>query len=202
MVESEKRNPNVSWSAYNASNIDTIKEPNLSALFPLFREPSKSAAMIKHGMGVIKKAIDFLNKGQTLVIAYDQPLFALAKLLQWNYKEYYGEKSFVVMMGPLHIEMAALKTIGDWLTDSGWCSALVEAKIALSGMSESFLHASHVPRTRNKHQVKINFIEHIKHCTPLVALNCSLKLWLAIYNAYLILVYSIGLTYLDESSLR
>ena len=122
-------------------------------------------------MDVIKKAIDFFNKGQTPVIAYDQPLFALAKLLQWNYKEYYGEKSFVVMLGPLHIKMAALKTIGDWLTNSDWCSALVEAKIALSAVSESFLHASHVSRTRNAHQVKINFIEHIKHYTPLVALN-------------------------------
>ena len=148
-----------------------MKKPNLSALLPLFREPSKSAAMIKHGMDVIKKAIDFLNKGQIPVIEYDQPLFELAKLLQWNYKEYHREKSFVVMMCPLHIEMAALKTIGDWLTDSGWCFALVEAKIASSGVSESFLHASHVSRARNAHQVKINFIEHIKHYFPLVALN-------------------------------
>ena len=171
MVESEKRNPNVSWSAYNASNIDNIKEPNLSALLSLFREPSKSATMIKHGMDVSKKAIDFLTKGQTPVIAYDQPLFASAKFLQWNCKEYYGETSFVVMMGLLHIEMAALKTIGDWLTNSGWCTALVEAKIASSGVSESFLHVSHVSRTRNAHQVKINFIEHIKHYTPPVALN-------------------------------
>ena len=75
------------------------------------------------------------------------------------------------MMGPLHIKMTALKTIGDWLTNSGWWSALVEAKIASSGVSESFLHASHVSRTKNAHQVKINFIEHINHYTPLVALN-------------------------------
>ena len=74
-------------------------------------------------------------------------------------------------MGPLHIEMTALKTIGDWLTDSGWCSALVEAKITSSGVSESFLHASHVSRTRNAHQVKISFIEHIKHYTPIVFFN-------------------------------
>ena len=101
MVESEIRNPNVSWSAYNASNIDTIKGPNLSALLPLFREPSKSAAMVKHGMDLIKKAIDFLSKGKNLVIAYDQLLFASAKLLQWNCKEYYQGKSFIVMMGSL-----------------------------------------------------------------------------------------------------
>ena len=31
--------------------------------------------------------------------------------MQWNWKELY-EQVFVVMMGALHIEMAALKTLG------------------------------------------------------------------------------------------
>ena len=59
------------------------------------------------------------------------------------------------MMGPLHTEMAALKTLSDWLENFGWCSALVEAEIALSGTEQSFLHASHVSRTRSAHQVRI-----------------------------------------------
>ena len=57
------------------------------------------------------------------------------------------------MMGPLHTEMAALTTLGDWLEDSGWCQALVEAVIASPGTAQSFLHASHVSRTRYVHQV-------------------------------------------------
>ena len=52
------------------------------------------------------------------------------------------------MMGPLYTEVATWKTLGDWLEDSGWCLALVEAEIA-----KSFLHASHVSRTRSTHQV-------------------------------------------------
>ena len=31
----------------------------------------------------------------------------------------------MVMFGGLHIEMTALKTIGDWLESSGWAEALV-----------------------------------------------------------------------------
>ena len=39
-----------------------------SALFPLFQESSKSVAMIRHGLDIIKTA-DYLNRGQLPVIA-------------------------------------------------------------------------------------------------------------------------------------
>ena len=51
------------------------------------------------------------------------------------------------MFGGLHIEMAALKSIGTLLQSSGWTSAIVEADIASSGTAESFLSASSVTRT-------------------------------------------------------
>ena len=155
-VEEAERCHNISWSAFNASLIDTIKERDESALLPLFRESSKSVAMITHGLDIIKTAVDYLNRGQLPVIAFDQPLYALAKLVQWNWKGNYGEKYFVIMIGPLHIEMAALKTIGDRLKDSGWSSALSESDIASSGAADSFLHAAHGTKTRRAHQVNIN----------------------------------------------
>ena len=40
---------------------------------------------------------------------------------------------FVLMLGGLHIEMAALKTICDWLQGSRWVQALVQADIATVG---------------------------------------------------------------------
>ena len=60
------------------------------------------------------------------------------------------------MMGPLHIKMAALKTIGDWLKGSGCSPASSEAYIASSGTADSFLHAAHVTKTRSAHQLSIN----------------------------------------------
>ena len=56
-------------------------------------------------------------------------------------------------MGGLHIEIAALTMVGDWLKDSGWVEALVQAEIASAGTADSFLKASHVTRTRHAHQV-------------------------------------------------
>ena len=54
------------------------------------------------------------------------------------------------MLGGLHIEMATLKLLGDWL---GWTNALVQAGIASSGTANSFVNASHVTKTRHAHQV-------------------------------------------------
>jgi len=43
------------------------------------------------------------------------------------------------MFGGLHIEMAALKRLGDWLQGSGWVQALVQAEIVTAGTADSFL---------------------------------------------------------------
>lgn len=48
----------------------------------------------------------------------DQPLFAMAKQMQWNFLDKYGEKQFITMFGGLHVEMAFLKPLGD-----GWRGA-------------------------------------------------------------------------------
>ena len=60
---------------------------------------------------------------------------------------------FCVVFGDLYIEMAALKTLGDWLQKSGWGQALVQTDITSAGTADSFLLASHVSQTRSAHQV-------------------------------------------------
>ena len=75
--------------------------------------------MIRHYMDVVKNAVEHVNPGQTPLVTLDQPLFALVKQIQWKWPEKYGEDKMVVMFGGLHIEMAALKTLGNWLRGSG-----------------------------------------------------------------------------------
>ena len=111
-TDEDTKTSNISWSAFHAKNQKTEREVDISVMLPLFRECSKSVAMIRHTMDVVKQAVDHVNPGQTPVIAYDQPLYTLAKQIQWNWPDVYGEEKFVIMMGALHIEMAALKTLG------------------------------------------------------------------------------------------
>ena len=81
-------------------------------------DDSKSAAIIKHSLDVVKDAVAYLYPGQTPLVAFDQLLFALAKKIQWHHPDTYGQ--LVTMMGSLHTEMAFLNTDGDLLMDSDW----------------------------------------------------------------------------------
>lgn len=104
-------------------------------------------------MNMIRNAVLRLNPGQIPVAALDQPLYALAKQIQWKWPDTHGEQHYVLLLGGLHTEMAFLKAIGHLLSNSGWSESLVEAKIALAGTADSFLTASHVTRTRYAHEV-------------------------------------------------
>ena len=85
----------------------------------MFIENANSFAMIAHSMRVVKSAVEHVNPSQTPVIALDQPLFALAKQIQWTIAEF-SEANLVVMLGGLYIEMVSLKMLGKWLNGSGW----------------------------------------------------------------------------------
>ena len=104
-------------------------------------------------MNIVNKSVQVLNPGQISVIACDQPLYAIAKRIQWHWPETHGESKFIIMLGGLHVEAATLRALGDWLGGSGWTSAIVQANIASPGTAESFLKASHISRTRHAHEV-------------------------------------------------
>ena len=144
----------ISWSAYHADAHQAVIPPAaITALLPLFLDNAHSVAMIRHSMDIVKAAVQHVNPGQIPVLAADQPLYALAKEVQWTWPATYGEDHFVIMFGGLHIEMAMLKLLGDWLEDSGWTNTLVQADIANSGTANSFIHARHVTKTRHAHQL-------------------------------------------------
>ena len=111
-------------------------EVSISSLLPLLRDQAHSVATVKHVMDKIREIVAFLNPSQVPIIAADQPIYAVAKKVQWHWPEFYGEDKFVIMFGGLHIEMAALKSIGTLLRDSGWTGALVEAGIASPGTAD------------------------------------------------------------------
>ena len=127
------------WShlPYLATEQDDVQLDGFAHL-PLFLDSAHTMTMIRHSMDVVKNAVEHVNAGQTPVVTLDQPLFALAKQIQWKWPEKYGEDKMVVMFGGLHIEMAALKTLSDWLRGSGWIQALVQAEIATPGTVDSF----------------------------------------------------------------
>ena len=154
----------LSWAAYHASVTELPNPlPCLSSLLPLFYEKAATVAMMKHGMFVIKEVTEFLNPGQIPVTVCDQPRFAIAKVVQWNWPATHGENVHVVMLGGLHIEMVLWTMCGDLLAASGWTTALTDAGIASSGTSDSFLKVAHLTKTRRAHQITVAALYKLQH---------------------------------------
>jgi len=100
----------ISWSEYHSSMQKAgVPPPAINTLLPSFLDSAHSVAMIKHSMEIVRAAVQHLNPGQVSVLALDQPLYALAKQIQWIWLTSLGEERFVLMLGGLHIEMAILK---------------------------------------------------------------------------------------------
>lgn len=98
-----EENDAIAWSAFHATkHTESANRPTtLTQLLPLFYEKAATAAMIRHGMTVLRSATEFLHPGQIPVMAFDAPLFALAKSVQWKWPDTHGEEKFIVMFGGL-----------------------------------------------------------------------------------------------------
>lgn len=129
----------------NQSN-PTSLIPGISTLLPLFLEDSTSVAIMKHAMNIKRQFTHFLNRNQTPVMAVNQPLFILAKLIQWNYPLAYREDTCFIMFKGFQIEKALLRVLGEWLSGSGWCGAIAYAEIASRSAAESVLKVVHITK--------------------------------------------------------
>ena len=144
----------ITWSSHNSLLEKSNQfEVGISSLMPLLRDQAHDVATIKHSLDMIEKAVSFLNPTQSHVVTVDQPLFALAKQIQWTWPNQYGQ--FVFILGGLHIEMTVLKMIGQILSNSGWISVIEGSGVASYGTAQSMLHASNITKTRRALQVTV-----------------------------------------------
>ena len=97
------------------------------------------------------ETINYLNSGQTAVGGLDQPLYAIAKRIQWLLRNEYGHRKVVLMLGALHIEMVMLGCLEDLLEDSGWTVALSNSGI--TSPENDALLTGHVVKTKYMHQM-------------------------------------------------
>ena len=86
----------------------------------------------------------------------------------------FGEAHFVLLMGGLHIKLAAWKTIGDWLDGCGWTDALVQAQVASVGTADSILKSAHIKKTRQAHIVRCSIVCVTTQCIEAKCLKRSL----------------------------
>ena len=101
---------------------------------------------------------------QTPVITLDQPLYAIAKAIQWDPTTRFNEDNYFVFLGPLHKEMLCEKMLGDYMRDSGWVEMLIDADVTSPGRAEALVKGSHVTWTRYAHQLTALSFQLLKIC--------------------------------------
>ena len=143
----------VCFSAYYSQKATTESVPSITQLLPLLPDAVHTPAMVRHCTQLFKEITEKLNPGQQPVITADQPVYALGKQVQWMFPAEFID--IVWMMGPLHIEMAFLNVLGDWLSGSGWCIIFEKSNVSTAGKIESFLKGNHVKRSRYAHQLSL-----------------------------------------------
>ena len=121
------------------------KRPGIITLLPLFRDSAHPPAMAKHGMDIIKQITSDNNPGQILFITVVQPLYTISKKIQWTLPMHMVKIIRYVNCahGGLHVEMAMLAAIGDWLGGSGWTSVMTTAGVITEGRALGLQKGSH-----------------------------------------------------------
>ena len=140
------------WSAYHARKQDQqFKPPSVSCMLPLLDASSNSIGTMRHAIDTIMSITEHVNPGQRPVIAQDQPLFRIAKQIQWAWPEKY--KRCIFMMGGLHIEMELMRMLGSLLNGSGWVYVFSKSGSFGMGTADSFLKVVHVKKSRYAHEI-------------------------------------------------
>ena len=73
------------WSSFHAVRSNAVAQPkkSIEAILPLFHEKAATPEMIRHGMGLVQKTTEHINPHQIPVLVVDQPVYDLAKIMQW-----------------------------------------------------------------------------------------------------------------------
>ena len=78
---------------------------------------------------------------------------------------HWGFDKVIWLMAPLHIEMAFISAIGDWLEGSGWVDTFKKSKINTAGENESFLSEVNIKQSRYVHQVCLASLVYLSNIT-------------------------------------
>ncbi|KAE8740709.1 hypothetical protein FOCC_FOCC013765, partial [Frankliniella occidentalis] len=109
--------------------------------------------MIRHGMDLVIQLTKVLNSEQKAVMCLDLQLYIIAKKIQWHWPDLYGEREIVLLLGPLHIEQAFLRMLGEYMEGCGWTTIITHSGIATSGSAEALMKVTHIKRAREAHQI-------------------------------------------------
>lgn len=151
-------------AAYFASCTEAPSTPPMrSHPLPLFLESASSPVTVAHVMKLSVTVTNYLNPGQIPILETDQPLYTIAKKLQWKFPdESFAEGKLFVSLGGLHIEKMLWAMSGEWHSGCGITTVFTNSGVVNSGTAQSILICSNITRTRFHKQMYVLALELLK----------------------------------------
>ena len=136
-------------------SIKSIPTPSNSSILPLLKDVMHTPEMQCH---LIKLCIDYtrtLNAQQvTAVDCSDQPIYAVSKIIQWQYPEFWFPFYFA-LLGALHIEKDLLIANGNLLGGTGLDEILGDASIKTIGLETASVDVNHIHKAKYSLQLSV-----------------------------------------------
>ena len=112
-------------------------------------------------MRIIKKTINFTNKGKVPIDTSDQPVYAISKKVQICYPLEFGPEKYICALGALHMGHTGLLVYSDFMKGSG-LEIVLHLKLLTDGTSAT---------------VDVNDIKYSRYClqVSVVVIYTSLK---------------------------
>ena len=152
----------LSFSPFFSSKLNPCQNiSHIYALLPPLPESINSTALVRHCITVICKIIEHVNPGQSPVITGGHLVYVLGKQVQFIYPLEFDK--VIWMMSPLHIEMAFISAIGDWLERSDWVEIFKRSKINTVGRIENFFSGINMKQSCYVHQVSLTSLVYLSN---------------------------------------
>ena len=151
----------ISYHSNNSTCNNSDCVPGRHSLMPLINEKVNTLKSQCHCMRIIKKTINFTNKGKVPIDTSDQPVYAISKKVQICYPLEFGPEKYICALGALHMGYTGLLIYSDFMKGSG-LEIVLHLKLLTDGTSAT---------------VDVNDIKHSRYClqVSVVVYYTSLK---------------------------
>ena len=126
------------WSSYHSNNSTCNNSdcgPGRHSLMPWINEKVNTLKSQYHCMGIIKKTINFTDKGQIPIGASDQPVYAILKEVQIRYSSEFGPEKYICIPGDLHMEHTSLLVCGNFIKGNDLDTVFLHSNLSTDGTS-------------------------------------------------------------------
>ena len=96
---------------------------------PLINEKFNTLKSQYHCMSIIKRKINFTNKGQVPIDASHQPVYAISKEVQIRYPSEFEPEKYICALGDLHMKHTGLLVHDDFIKGSDLDTLSLHSKL-------------------------------------------------------------------------